>query len=187
MPDRQQLRALFVTINPHCLGTSVFLLQQQIERRRWKQTWRRGTNGGLKLEKQLVQSLNLSCITTGAHLNPQQHIEVLLHLVARDEMLHFHCLVVSMCLFFNAKTAHRGRKSQLISVSMPEACQPHQLPVQLPLYKDLDSDHHAVTATHLRRFESVDALHWVQTQSCTGHQIRTVWSQRSGTPLDLGY
>ena len=74
-----------------------------------------------KLKETLVQGLLLSCTTRGAYWNPRQHIELFLHLVERDKMLHFNSPVVSMCLFFDANNAHKGRKSQLISVSPPEA------------------------------------------------------------------
>ena len=91
-------------------------------------------------------------------------------------MLHFHSPVLSMCLFFDAKNAYKGRKRQQISILLPNACQMHQLPVRLPLRRYLDSDHHAVSAIHLRRLALLDALHCVQTQSCSGHPIRILWS-----------
>ena len=78
-------------------------------------------DGVPKLEKTLVQGLLPSCTTRGAHLNRRQHIEFFLHLVERDRMLHFHSPVISTCLFFDANNAHKGRKSQLISVALPEA------------------------------------------------------------------
>ena len=42
----------------------------------------------------------MSFTTRGAYLNTRQHIELFLHLVERDKMLHFHSPVVSMCVFF---------------------------------------------------------------------------------------
>ena len=77
---------------------------------------------------------------TASYWNPRQHIELFLHLLERDKMLHSHSPVLSMCLFFYAGNAVKGRKSQLSSVSLPEACQPHQLPLQLPLRRYLDSE-----------------------------------------------
>ena len=65
---------------------------------------------------------------------------------------------VALGIVFDANNMFKGKKCQLMSLSLPQSQQPHQLASNLAFCWYIDTDHHATTAAHLKRLDVLPAL-----------------------------
>ena len=100
-----------------------------------------------------------------------------LHLAARDDVLQPQIpdWAVALCIFFGANNMFKGKKCQLVSLSLPQAKQPHQLALNLKLCRYIDTNHHATTAAHLKRRNLLPALKRALQCGWQGKSMRLVW------------
>ena len=98
-----------------------------------------------------------------------------LHLVARSDVLHAGTPDGALApgIFFDANNMFSGNKCPLVSLSLPQAKQPHQLASNLALCRYIDTDHHATTCC---TFEAS------QFASCIQQPLRLGWR---GNPMQL--
>ena len=72
---------------------------------------------------------------------------------------------------------YKGKKKvQLVSIGLPDAIHPHQLPLQLPLCRHIGGDHRAETAAHFEQMGLVEALEWATTEGSNGGPMTLVWN-----------
>ena len=107
--------------------------------------------------------------------HPNQH--KVLHLAGRDDVLHDGIPngTVGLGIFLNAGNMFKGKRCQLVSLSLPQAKQPHQLASNLALCRYIDTDHHATTAEHLKRLNWLLACKQALRCGWRGRPMRLAW------------
>ena len=107
--------------------------------------------GVTSLMQLLTADMGIATTAVGAYLGPSTAFLLHLELARAPGCLHDAVRTPQLCVFFDVNEMYARRKCQVLSVHLPQAPQPHQLLLQLPLarYLDQDDQHHnliAVTA-----------------------------------------
>ena len=96
----------------------------------------------IALQRKLTQDLPVHTNAQGAFLDGFAALPLFLALAAQYAVCHAGNYRPALCLFVDANNMYDGRKCQLVCLSLPQAKQPHQLPLQLRLARCFGEDDH---------------------------------------------
>ena len=115
-----------------------------------KETWHgiKSTKQGYALyrdatkavEKELLDGIVIAESRRGAFLDPNVVLPEYLALAEKSHILHGGSHPQALCIFLDAKKMYNDSDSQLLSFSLPYARNPHQLPLQLTVWRWLAKD-----------------------------------------------
>ena len=111
--------------------------------------------GVTNLMQLLTPDMGIATTPVGAYLDPSTTHPLYWELARAHGCLHDAVRTPQLCVYFDANEIDGRRKCQVLSVHLPQARQPHQLPLQLPLARYLDQDDHITISL---QFEHVDLL-----------------------------
>ena len=123
-----------------------------------------------EVERRLTADMSLSVTNRGCDLDHRQLMPLFLHHADRDDVLHpgIRDWAVTLGISFGANNMFKGKKCELVSLSLSQAKQPHQLALNLALCRYIHPDHHATTAAHLKRLNLLPALKRALQCCCQG-------------------
>ena len=100
-----------------------------------------------KLMQLFTADMGIATTPVGAYLDPSTALPLYLELARAHGCLHDAVRTPQLCVFSDANEMYGRRKCQVLSVHLPQARQPHQLLLQLPLARYLDQDDHITTSS----------------------------------------
>ena len=103
----------------------------------------------------LTADMGFATTPVGVYPDPSTALPLYLEFARAHGCLHDAVRTPQLCIFFDANEMYGPRKCQVLSVHLPQARQPHQLPLQLSLARCLDQDDHITTSS---QFECMDLL-----------------------------
>ena len=167
-------------------GTPEVVLEALLARRAKNSTWEgfKAARGGkavyknkiIAMEKALTSDLAVSTTRHGAFLNGFTAIPLYLHLAQQSHVLHQGDYPPGLLIFWDANSMYAGKKCHLLSISLPQAKQPHQLGLQLPLGRWNGPENHSAV---WKVFESMNLVHALKSAMqihMHGKRLRLVWS-----------
>ena len=145
--------------------------------------------GVTKLMQLLTADMGIATTPVGAYLDLSTALSLYLELARAHGCLHDAVRTPQLCVFFDANEMYGRRKCQVLSVHLPQARQPHQLLLQLPLARYLDQGDHITTSSQFERVDLLPALEKALESSGDGESIELGFSpdyaayyQTTGTP-----
>ena len=142
-----------------------------------------------KLMQLLTADMGIATTPVGAYLDPSTALPLYLELARAHGCLHDAVRTPQLCFFFDANEMYGRRKCQVLSVHLPQARQPHQLLLQLPLARYLDQDDHITTSSQFERMDLLPALEKALESGWGGESMELVFSpdyaayyRTTGTP-----
>ena len=141
---RDTLIAKFTTHNPR---------EDFIRARRNNDGNRQGVyrTGVTKLMQLLTADVAIATTPVRAYLDPSTALSLYLELARAHCCLHDAVRTPQLCVFFDDNEMYGRHKCQVLSVHLSQACQPHQLLLQLPLARYLEQDGHITTSSQFER------------------------------------
>ena len=132
--------------------------------------------GVTKLMQLLTADMGIATTLVGAYLDPSTALPLYLELARAHGCLHDAVRTPQLCVFFDANEMYGRRKCQVLSVHLPQARQPHQLLLQLPLARYLDQDDHITTSSQFERMDLLPALEKALESGWGGESMELVFS-----------
>ena len=132
--------------------------------------------GVTKLMQLLTADMGIATTPVGAYLDPSTALPLYLELPRAHGCLHDAVRGPQLCVFFDANEMYGRHKCQVLSVHLPQARQPHQLLLQLPLARYLDQDDHITTSLQLERMDLLPALEKASGSGWDGESMELVFS-----------
>ena len=114
--------------------------------------------GVTNLMQLLKADIGIATTPVGAYVEPSTGLPLYLELDTTHRCLHAAVRTPQLYVFFDANEMYGRRKCQVLSVHLPQGCQPHQLLLQLPLARYLDQDDHITTSSQFERMDLLPAL-----------------------------
>ena len=111
--------------------------------------------GVSKLMQLLTADMGIATTPVSAYLDQSTALPLYLEFARAHGCLHDAVRTPQLCVYFDANEMYGRRKCQVLSVHLPQARQPHQLLLQVPLARYLDQADHITTSS---QFESMDLL-----------------------------
>ena len=140
-----------------------------------------------KLMQLLTADMGIATTPVGAYLDPSTALY--LKLARAHGCLHYAVRTPQLFVSFDAKKMYGRLKCYLLSVHLPQACQPRQLLLQLPLARYLDQDDHIKTSSQFECMDLLPALEKALESGCGGESMGLVFCsdyaayyQTTGTP-----